>query len=222
MTMMVCFLLSLAMVFRSRVAVSSSTCAVASSSKRTFLLATRALARHMSCLCPTDRLTPPSFNGVSSLTSSPSFASFPVSPTSSSASATTESECELRGSTASLTVCAIWTGSCGIMAILDRSSRRGRREMSTESSRIRPEAHGITRRRAMSIEDFPAPVLPQNPTDVELLTCSEIPFNTSGPSCLYLHVTLSQTISPFDGQPGGSSERARDSRSSSSSSFSSG
>ncbi|KAF5810679.1 hypothetical protein HanXRQr2_Chr04g0172421 [Helianthus annuus] len=68
---------------------------------------------------------------------------------------------------------------------------------------ILPVSNSTIRNKALSMLDFPAPVLPTIPTLSLGGIEKDKPCSTDGSSGLYLKVTFSNFIDPEEGQPGG-------------------
>ncbi len=121
-----------------------------------------ALAKHTSCLCPTERFSPPSATGWSSPRSSPRANSLRwacprADHRRSSADVSNGSRLERRVPVKS-------TGSCGMMVMALLRAPSPMREMSTPSTEMDPEAASTMRNRDRVSEDLPAPVRPTMPT----------------------------------------------------------
>lgn len=128
---------------------------------QTFDRLSRALARHNNCFCPADKLAPPASRRA---LSPPKDCTRGIAKQLLMAFHISESRCKLRGSIFSLMVPENKKGSCGTIAMRLRKVLSGSVAMSTVSIVILPRYTGATRRRAASMELFPAPVRPTIPT----------------------------------------------------------
>ena len=138
-----------------------STFAVASSKTRIRFLRRIARAKHTSCLCPTDRLDPPSEIFKSNPEHKLEMVSFSFAA--SSALHSTSSLYSPNGSRFFRKEPENKTGSWGMMEIFERKSCRPMVLVSIPSIKICPSG-SVSRNSAAISDDFPAPVRPTMPT----------------------------------------------------------
>mmetsp|Transcript_14946 Transcript_14946/g.37994 ORF Transcript_14946/g.37994 Transcript_14946/m.37994 type:complete len:307 (-) Transcript_14946:1332-2252(-) len=186
--------------------VSLSTLLVASSSIKIFDFLMRDRAMHNSCLCPTDKLLPPSEMTESSPFLSCKLLMTSFIPLSLSASQISASSfASLKGSRFDLTVPEKMTGSWGTRDSFVRRSKRDIWQMSRPSMQILPPEGSTIRYSAIIMVDLPDPVLPQTPTFSQPSISKVSPFRTHGSSGLYFTTTFSNEMAPFWGQLGDTS-----------------
>lgn len=137
-----------------------STLAVASSITNIRFLRRIALARHTSCLCPTEKFDPPSVMLDSSPADSSDTAC--LSFTSSNAAQRVSSSYSPKGSKFLLRVPENSTGSCGMILIFERRSCKPIAFVSMPSMVIWPSG-SVSRNSDPINDDFPAPVRPTMP-----------------------------------------------------------